>query len=282
MTVSVIVPTRNRAVLWRSGWLLDGLAAQTEPPDELVIALDHTEDDTLDAVRIGAAALPFPVRILEVLAERRGPNPASALADNSLFAVATGDILLHLDDDLAVKPDLCRLIRELHDRYTRAVIWLQLRFVNPDHSPIQGRPPVDSRVAKAHRLNWPVLPGGIIHLPRALQAHWGGGWAVHRKEILAIGGHCLALAPFRNSDTRLGYRLVRAGLSSYVTSEVELSADHLGPTWFSVHRDDRDAIRESRGPSFGRTIANGGLEYWKSEACRSSFRVIEVLDSRNR
>lgn len=272
MKLSVIVPTRNHADLWRSGWLSSGLAAQTEPPDELVVALDHTEDNTLAVIR--KTWFPFPVRILEVLTPRIGPNPASANPDNCLFAAAGGDIIVHLDDDLSVNPDLCRRLRALLDPGPRAVIWLQLRFVKPDHSPITVSLATDSRLRKAERLHWQMQPGGVLPLSRPAQLHWGGGWAVHRNELLAIGGHCRHLAALRNSDTRLGNRLVRHGLTSYVTCKDELIADHLGPTWYALHRHDRDAIRESRGPSHGATIANGGTPYWTSDTCRNSYREL--------
>jgi len=270
--MSVVVPTRNHASLWRSGWLSRGLVDQTEPPDELVVALDHTEDDTLDVIR--KTRFPFPVRIIEVLTPRVGPNPASANPDNCLFAAARGDILVHLDDDLSVHPDLCRRLRMLLDPGPHAIIWLQLRFVGPDHAPLTSSTPTDSRFRKAARLHWQLQPGGVINLPRSAQLHWGGGWACHRKELLDIGGHCRQLAAFRNSDTRLGNRLVRHGLQSFVTSGPQLTADHLGPTWFATHRHDRDAIRESRGPSHGATIANGGPAYWTSTTCRESYREI--------
>jgi glycosyltransferase involved in cell wall biosynthesis len=278
MRLSVIIPTRNRADLWRSGWLADSLAHQSVAPDELIIALDHTEDDTLDAIT--RRRFPFPVRILEVLTPLVGPNPASANPDNCLFAAATGQILLHLDDDLSVSPGLCSRIQTLLDAQVHAVIWLQLHFVNADHTPLTDHTPQDSRSLKASRLNWKTLPGGIIELPRPMQVHWGGAWATHRAELLKIGGHCRQLAAFRNSDTRLGNRLVRSGLSSYLGLHPDLQADHLGPTWYSSHRNDPAAVAESRGPSHGVTIANGGPAYWTSETCRQSYRVIKELDSR--
>jgi glycosyltransferase involved in cell wall biosynthesis len=275
MRLSVIVPTRNRAHLWHSGWLTDSLATQTEPPDELVVALDHTKDDTLDAIT--QRRFPFPVRILEVLTPLVGPNPASANPDNCLFAAATGDILLHLDDDLSVSPGLCRRTRTLLDADVRATIWLQLHFVNPDHSPLTSHIPSDSRSRQAARLNWKTLPGGLVELPRPMSVHWGGGWATHRAELLAIGGHCRQLAAFRNSDTRLGNRLVRAGLASYLGQHPDLQADHLGPTWYATHKSDSAAIAESRGPSHGVTVANGGPAFWTSETCRQSYRTVATL-----
>ena len=269
MTLSVIVPTRNRAELWRSGWLLDSLRAQTKPPDELVIALDHTEDDTLDVIR--SSQLPFPVRVLEVLSPRPGPDPASAIPDNCLFAAATGDILVHLDDDIALGRDFCRRSLEFLDLQPRSIIWAGLRFVTANHSPLTGHPPVDYRPTMAAKRHWPTLAPGVARLPAHWCVHWGAAYAVRRAEVLAIGGHDLRLAGYRNADARLGGRLVRAGLSSYVTSTDDLSAHHLGTT----HR----AKTRSAGPTSGPRIANGGPAYWTSEACRASYRTVEVLDS---
>jgi len=270
VTISVIIPTRNRAELWRSGWVLDSLRAQTRPPDELVIALDHTPDDTLDVIR--ARALPFYTRILEVLSPRPQGDPASAIPDNCLFAAATGDILVHLDDDTALGPDFCRRAQEFLELQPRSVIWARLRFVAGDHSLLTDHPPVDYRPSMAAKRHWPASTDGIFLLPAHWCVHWGAAYAVRRTEVLAIGGHDLQLAEYRNADARLGGRLVRAGLSSYVTSKVEHAAEHLGTTHHAKTR--------STGPTSGPKIANGGPQYWTSAACRQSYREIEVLDTR--
>ena len=277
MTLSVIVPTRNRADLWRSGWILDALESQTEPPDELVVALDHTDDDTADVIR--AAAPPFPTRILEVLSPRPGPDPASAVPDNCLFAAATGDVLVHLDDDITIPPDFCRRMRGLMDAHPRAIIWAYLLFVNADLSLLIDDPPVDYRPALAAKRRWPFSPDGIFQLPANRTLHWGAAWAAPRAEILAIGGHDLTLAKYRNADTRLGNRLVRAGLTSYVTSTADLTAYHLGTTWKASRRHADRRRARTRGPTGGPKVTNGGPAYWTSDACRLSFRTITELDS---
>jgi len=271
MTLSVIIPTRNRAELWRSSWVLDSLRAQTRPPDELVIALDHTNDDTLDA--ISSIRMPFPIRLLDVLSPRPQGDPASAIPDNCLFAAATGDVLVHLDDDIALGPDFCRRAQEFLESLPRSVIWSGLRFVTTDHSPLTDHPPIDYRPSMAAKRHWPASTDGIFRLPANWCVHWGAAYAVRRAEILAIGGHDLQLAEYRNADARLGGRLVRAGLSSYVTSKDEHAAEHLGPTHRSKTR--------STGPTSGPKIANGGLEYWTSDACRQSYREIKELDTRH-
>ena len=263
-SLSVIIPTRNRAELWRSGWVLDSLRAQTRPPDELVIALDHTNDDSLDVIR--SSRMPFPVRILEVISPRPQGDPASAIPDNCLFAAATGDVLVHLDDDIALGRDFCRRAQEFLESLPRSVIWAGIRFVTADRSPVTVHTPFDYRPATGVQLRWSMSPDGIFQLPTYWCVHWGATYAVRRAEVLSIGGHDLRLAGYRNTDARLGSRLVRAGLSSFVTSKDEHAAHHLGTT----HR----AKTRSTGPTSGPKIANGGLEYWPSAACRSSYREI--------
>jgi hypothetical protein len=249
---------------------------QSEPPDELVVAIDNPDDDTLSAVQDATRGARFPVRIIELVAGRPGPDPASAHPDQCLFHAARGDILVHLDDDCRPHPDLCRRIRVLLANLPRQVIWLKFNFVNHDGSPLTDYPRVDSRIRHAEHLHWPILAGGIIRLPSHGTFHWGAAWCVPRREILAIGGHCLALARFRNSDTRLGSRLVAAGCDSFVGATPELTADHLGPTWYQVHQHDRRALRESRGPTRGRTIANGGLAFWNSSWIQAAYNELDT------
>ena len=271
MTLSVIIPTRNRADLWRSGWVLDSLRAQTRPPDELVIALDHSQDDSLDAIQalVRCRNPPFSIRILDVISPRPQGDPASAIPDNCLFAAATGDVLVHLDDDIAIGPDFCRRAQEFLDLQPRSVIWAGLRFVTADHSPLTDHPPVDYRPSMAAKRHWPASTDGIFRLPANWCVHWGAAYAVPRAEVLAIGGHDLQFGEYRNADARLGGRLVRAGLQSYVTSKAEHAAEHLGTT--------NRAKTRSSGPTSGPRIANGGPSYWTSDACRQSYRELTTL-----
>jgi len=274
--LSVIIPTRNRAHLWRAGWATDTLRRQTDPPDELVVACDNPDDDTIDAVTESTRSMPFPVRVLDLVAGRPGPNPASAVPDNCLFHAAQGDVILHLDDDLAVHPDLCRRIRALLDSLPRAIIYPHLRFVDEKHQPLTDHDSNDCRLDISIKRRWPTLPGGLRQLPSERVLHWGAAWAVPRRELLAIGGHCLALAQFHNADTRLGSRLVKSGCSSFLGVTPELTIEHLGPTWFAKHKHDQAAIRASQGPYTGPTIANGGPAFWNSDWIRSAYRELDI------
>lgn len=73
---------------------LASIAAQTRPPDELVVSDDGSTDDTPAVVRAFARTAPFPVRVLDK-PERLG------FADNFLFAAenCVGDAVAFSDQD---------------------------------------------------------------------------------------------------------------------------------------------------------------------------------------
>lgn len=275
MTVSVIIPTRCRARLWAERWATSALAAQTLQPLELVIAVDNTEDNTIQLLQ--HLKLPFPVRILEVLAGRPGPNPASAVPDNCLFHAARGDLLLHIDDDIRITPTLVADTVRLHSKYQRAIVWHHMVFVDSQLHSLPGRAREDCRAVYGHKHRWPILEPGILEIPSRLIFHWGASWSVPAAVIREIGGHCLALAQFHNSDTRLGTRLVWSGVRSLLGHSPELTVFHQGSTWHELHKEDKRALRESHGPYTGRRIANGGLNFWQSGWIQAAYRELDNL-----
>ena len=274
-TVSVIVPTRNRAGLWADGWLLDSLRAQTEPPDELVIALDHTEDITLELITadLKLDPAPFTVKVLDVLAPRAAPMPASGIPDNCAFHAAAGDIIIHVDYDISLPPDFCRRIRWLLEDMPAAVLWSQLAFVDKNHAPLPDHDGHDFRTWLAQKHHWRRHPGGLIEMPLAQQVHWGAVFSLCARDVRRIGGHNLEHCGWHNTDTRLGNRLVRSGVSSYLTSTPEMQPLHLGKTWYAQHAKEPLAIRYSQGTSIGPRIANAGQAFWTSPWFDTAYRL---------
>ena len=91
-TVSAIIPTWNRAYLLQS--ILSNFAAQTLPPDQIVVIDNGSTDATqLVAREFGVDLLVFP--------ENRG----FALAVNEGIAKATGEWLLILNNDVLLEPE---------------------------------------------------------------------------------------------------------------------------------------------------------------------------------
>jgi glycosyltransferase involved in cell wall biosynthesis len=186
---------------------MDSLRDQDDQPDELVIALDHTEDDTLETITADITTRPvhFPVRILEVLAPRPEPFPASGTPDNCLFHAATGDILLHVDDDIALAPGTVRHARTLLHELPRAALWYLMTFVDENRRALAAG--ADWRLALASRLRLPLLPGGMMQPPATSSAFTGAIFATTRTALHAIGGHDMRHVGYHNQDTRLGNRL---------------------------------------------------------------------------
>ncbi len=277
-TVSVIVPTRNRAALWQSAWLMDSLRDQDDQPDELVIALDHTEDDTLETITADITTRPvhFPVRILEVLAPRPEPFPASGTPDNCLFHAATGDILLHVDDDIALAPGTVRHARTLLHELPRAALWYLMTFVDENRRALAAG--ADWRLALASRLRLPLLPGGMMQPPATSSAFTGAIFATTRTALHAIGGHDMRHVGYHNQDTRLGNRLLRYCIgSSYIIATPSLTALHFGLTWHMQNVTNTRALRSAYGATLtGPTIANAGERFWSSDYFATAYRELKL------
>jgi glycosyltransferase involved in cell wall biosynthesis len=95
LTVSIVIPTHNRRDSVERA--LRALTRQTYPlaASEVIVVADGCTDGTPEISRAG---WPFPLRIMEEAS--RGP----AAARNRGAAVATGELLIFLDDDIEVSP----------------------------------------------------------------------------------------------------------------------------------------------------------------------------------
>jgi glycosyltransferase involved in cell wall biosynthesis len=99
MNVSVIVLTYNwPAALER---VLEGIAAQSCLPFEVIVADDGSSEETTAVVQRMAATFPVPLR--HVWQEDRGFR--AARARNRGIAAARGDYVILLDGDMLVHPD---------------------------------------------------------------------------------------------------------------------------------------------------------------------------------
>lgn len=277
--VSVIIPTRNRRALWESGPLLPSLLAQSDLDLELVIAVDHAEDDTLEylTTRFTAFPPPFPVSVLDVLAPRPGPFPASGVPDNCAIHAARGARILHLDDDLDVHRELVAYAKTLP---AAATVWGQLVFCGPDWLPLPGSDALDCRPALLARFQHSRVPAGLMLMPPGRLLHWGAAWSTSRAALLAIGGHDLGTCGYHNTDTRLGTRLARVQ-PSFLCTDPRFTVRHLGRTWCqsAVSDDDRRAVAASRAvPLSHRPTANHGRDFWQSAWFAAAYRVAAAFN----
>jgi peptidoglycan/xylan/chitin deacetylase (PgdA/CDA1 family)/GT2 family glycosyltransferase len=194
---SVIVPThrrRERVVL-----LLTALSGQTFTDFEAVVVVDGAEEETVTALR--AVQTPFDLTVLD------RPHEGAAAARNAGAAVARGEILLFLDDDM--RPDPALLAE--HDRSHREGADLVL-----GHIPLAADSPATPVVAAVGR--WAErrrerleASGAPIPVPELLT----GQLSVRRDVFDRLGGFDTSftrggLVP--GADRDFGYRARRSGL----------------------------------------------------------------------
>jgi GT2 family glycosyltransferase len=112
--VSVILPTYNRSAVVET--TLRRFAAQDYPDDLLeVLVADNSSDDTPQMVRRVDASVTIPVRL--VSSDERLP----AVKRNQALRMATGDLVLFMNDDVWVGPDFVRRHVEVHRRFDEPV-----------------------------------------------------------------------------------------------------------------------------------------------------------------
>lgn len=99
-TITVVIPTRNRAA--ELFLCLEALAAAAVPQMDCVVVDDASDRDPGALLK----GLPFAASLLRM--ERQS---GSARARNAGAALATGDILLFLDDDVCVQADSVRQVQ---------------------------------------------------------------------------------------------------------------------------------------------------------------------------
>lgn len=113
-SVSVIVPTYNRRNrLQRLLQTLEQVRPQVSQ-FEVVVAVDGANDGTREM--LAAIESAYPLRVVEQA------NQGPAAARNNAISVASGEVLLFLDDDVVPAPGLIERHLEVHARDSQAVV----------------------------------------------------------------------------------------------------------------------------------------------------------------
>jgi GT2 family glycosyltransferase len=195
--VSVVIPTYERRV--SLGHTLDALSVQTMPPDqfEVVVSIDGSTDGTREMV----AAHPAPYRLIADW----GPNRGRGAACNRGVALARGELIVLLDDDMEPIPGFltAHLAAHLPDHH-RAVI---------------GAAPVvherATTVASAyvrHKFNAHLErladPGHVF----VLRDFYSGNLSIERRVFLDVGGFDEQFVIYGNEDLDLWWRLRTRGV----------------------------------------------------------------------
>lgn len=139
MTVSVIIPTYNGAHKILTA--IRAVASQQLQPDEILVVIDGSTDNTDEVIRSAGQEL----KRLRVI---RQNNQGRAAVRNTGAAHATMDLLVFLDDDMKPEPD-----------------WLGIHLRHHQSSP--------GSILTASAVDLPVTDGPDYQKYRsALSAHW--------------------------------------------------------------------------------------------------------------
>jgi hypothetical protein len=205
-SVDVLIPTFERREALAV--TLSGLAAQSRPPDRVIVSDQSPGGDGTASGPIDALVRVLDIRGTDV--ERRTHLPRRGLAEHreSLLRSVRSDYTLFLDDDVWIEPDLLERLLHAIERARcgfvgSAVIGLShVHDERPDEQAIAfwaGRPSPEvvrpgSQQWQRHRLH---NAANLVHLRRKLGGHedrlykiaWVGGCVLyHTATLRAAGG----------------------------------------------------------------------------------------------
>ncbi|HTK46398.1 MAG TPA: glycosyltransferase [Gemmatimonadaceae bacterium] len=194
---SVVIPTyRRRASLLRA---LGALATQRIPPSEyeVVVVVDGSDDGTREAA--AAAAMPYALRVLWQ------KNRGRAAACNAGIAVARGNLVVVLDDDMTATPELLAAHLAAHERPEPVAV------IGAAPVPMTADMPAPARYVgtKFNRhLERLAEAGG----PLALREFYGGNLSVRRGVLEEVGAFDERFTVYGNEDLELSIRLQEVGV----------------------------------------------------------------------
>jgi glycosyltransferase involved in cell wall biosynthesis len=197
--VTGILCTYNRSALLRQ--VLDSLSRQTLPRDrfEIIVVDDGSTDDTRAVVNGFLEQLP--VRCIYQ------DNAGLAAAKNRGISVASGGIVVFLDDDDIAEPHLLEEHLKTHRRYPDGYLAvLGHTDIHPDYA---HRPLMHFVTKVGHYLfAYSDLKDGEV----LDYTHFWGGRSSCKREFLLTHGVFNPLFRFGCEDIELGYRLSKHGL----------------------------------------------------------------------
>jgi GT2 family glycosyltransferase len=187
IAISIIVPVYNSPKALRQ--CLSALQRSAGPSAEVIVVDDASTDDT------GAVAAAMGVRVLR-LTNNSGPGAAR----NYGARHARGDVLLFVDADVVVAPDVVGRVAEVLDKHAD---------VAAVFGSYDNRPPAKGVVSQYRN-----LLHHFVHQDGNPEAStfWAGCGAIRRTVFEDIGGFDEKRFPRPSiEDIELGYRLRRAG-----------------------------------------------------------------------
>lgn len=270
-SLTLAIPTRNRADLWKDGRVLGSILDQTDPDFELIVVDDDSTDETLAVLRPALKHCPQ-ARLFTCNPHGNCTTRASVIPDNVAMRHAGGAIFAHSDDDVILDKNFVAQTKRWFRDNGPSVVYGALVFVdlaNPDKVLME-----DPRFRHLGKTECDVR----------LQPEWkgerGAVYATLRDVLRFVGGHDLRFAEARGADTRLGHRL-RQVLPTWFSAQPGLIGQHLGYCYFQkclleARVEEMFATRKSpfTPATVATLVANGGLGFWRDGAQRLATELV--------
>ena len=271
--VSVVIPTYNRAARLRR--VLSALARQTYPRTcyEIVVVSDGSTDGTDDMLREHP-----PTEI--VFAAQVNGGPASAR--NRGIDLASGKLLLFIDDDVIATPSLLERHVESHREGGEGLV-----VIGPMSTPPDGHlsPWVQWEQTMLYRQYNAMVSGIYDPTPRQF---YTGNASVARDAVVAAGGFDPTFR--RAEDIELAYRLEAAGLRFIFNPDAvgHHHAERSFASWLQNAYDygvcDALFARDHGRRSVGQIVEEGfrcrpAVLRWMIRACVTRPRLDAVVGS---
>lgn len=195
--VSVLIPTHQRREALRRALL--ALAEQTEPADsyEAIVSVDGSSDGSEEM--LAALDLPYELRVTA------GPARGRAAACNSGLALARGEVLIVLDDDMQPAPAFVERHRSHHPPGSRRCALGAVPIELDGSSPRAARYVSEKFNSHLERLAAP----GHEFAPRDF---YSGNASLRTETMREVGGFSESFSAYGNEDVDLWLRLRAAGV----------------------------------------------------------------------
>lgn len=203
-TLTALLVSRNKHSYLAA--TLQTLARQTEPPDEILVIDDASE-----------APIDDPTGIAQVI--RREPPAHLQAARNLGLALATGNVILLLDDDGLLPADFVARHRQRHEQEPGHLVVGSVRRVEYIGEEEFWRLPPLHGVSE-HRTfekRMELLAAGV---PPWNFAPCSNHVSVAREALLAVGGYEEEYYGWGVDDVDLTYRLLEAGVPLLLDAEM--------------------------------------------------------------
>ena len=221
-TLSVVVPTHQRCELLNG--LLRGLQGQTLPAEqyEVIVIVDGSTDGTCRLLSEFDAGY--------TLRWRWQPNAGRAAACNAGIALARGELVVLLDDDMQPTPSHLEAHLSAHAGAARRAVMGAVPIVTPP-----GADAVVRYVARKFSRRLEALArrrSGFI-----LPDFYSGNVSIRRDVLNETGGFDEAFTMYGNEDLELWYRLRSAGVD-LAFSETALAYQRYVKDFRALARDN--------------------------------------------